>query len=388
MSEISSDSKGAIWSIGFRSFFLGSSVFSVLIMVLWLLFQTGHYPITQYSPILWHSHEMVFGFTVAVIGGFLLTSSSNWSGIPALKGKKLQILFFTWLLGRLAFIFSPPNIIASVIDLAFLPILIYFLIPYIGTKEQKKNFQFLILLSVLFIANLITHLDILGFMQGIGMKGIYLALNITILIITVITGRIIPFFTKKAVENASVSVSPLIEKLTLAFSIVFLIIDLFIGSGLVYSISALIAGAFHLIRFIKWNPIQSKSIPILWVLYTGYFWLIAGFFLKGLIYFFPSITQSIASHAWTVGAIGILIFGMITRVSLGHTGRVIHANKITVTAYVLLNLATFARVFLLMIMPSGYLHAILTSGILWIGVFVIFSLQYWKILISPRPDGK
>mgnify|MGYP001567020080 CR=1 FL=1 len=373
-----------LFSLGFRPFFLAGSFFSFIIMLLWLLIQFGYFYL-PYSSIIWHSHEMIFGFTGAIITGFLLTAPANWAGIPGVRGNSLKILLSVWLAGRLLFPFCQNNFIFSIIDLSYFPLVIYFLMPYLGKIEQRKNQIFFIFLGLMFFGNLLVHLDISGIFPGWAMKGIYLGLNTIIMIIVTISGRVFPFFVKKAVKGSIVNSYKIIEISCIGVTGLFLIAELIKQNTLFSAIIAVFASLAHFIRLLGWRPWQTRKTPILWILFIGYLWLVIGFFLKSISYFF-FLPSGISTHAWTTGVLGILIYGMITRVSLGHTGRVIEASRIIVIGYILLNLTVIIRAIIPLIMPAQYFNAIIVSGILWSAAYLIFILQYWKILTRPRVD--
>lgn len=378
-----------LWGLSFRPFFLFGSVSSIILMLIWIAFQKSWFNLVgYYNPIVWHAHEMIYGFSASIIIGFLFTASANWVGKQGINNKKLKILFFTWFLGRIVpFIFDKPNIFASFIDLSFLPLSIYFLIPYLGIKEQKKNQIFFIFFALLFTGNLFIHLEILGFLNEISRKGVMLGLSTIIMIISVIGGRVFPFFKQKAIENSIVKSNPIIEKITFISTFIFIISNSFFEMTYFNIFICIIAGLSHFIRFYLWRPFQTIKVPILWILFIGYFWMILAFILKGISIIYE-IPVSPSNHLFTIGTIGILIYGMITRVSLGHTGRIIKADKTIVLAYILLNLATILRVFVPLISSEKYSFAIFHSAVLWIIAFIFFVLKYWKILTSVRPDGR
>ncbi|MFN8576477.1 MAG: NnrS family protein [Candidatus Sericytochromatia bacterium] len=379
----------AIWGLSFRPFFLFGAISSIVLMFIWLGFQRSWFNLVgYYNPVIWHAHEMIYGFSASIIIGFLFTASANWVGKQGINNKKLQILFFTWVLGRMVpFIFKTPNLFASLIDLSFFPLAIYYLYPYLGIKEQKRNQVFFILFGLLFTGNSLIHLETLGLLNDVSRKGLMLGLSTIIMIITVIGGRVFPFFKQKAVENSTVKTIPVIEKLVFFSTFIFILTNTFFEMSYINSIICIFTGLLHLIRFYFWNPIQTRKVPILWILFIGYFWMTLAFILKGVSIFYE-IPVSPSSHLFTIGSIGILIYGMITRVSLGHTGRIIKADKTIILSYILLNLATILRVFIPLISIERYSLAILDSSLLWIIAFSLFVFKYSRILISPRPDGK
>jgi uncharacterized protein involved in response to NO len=378
-----------IWGLSFRPFFLFGSLIGAILIFIWLAFQQNWFNlIGYYDPVTWHSHEMIYGFSASIIVGFLFTASANWVGKQGINNRKLQTLFFVWVLGRLVpFLFEQPNIIASIVDLMFFPLAMYYLKPYLGVKEQKKNQVFFILFTVLFIGNLLVHLETLGIVYNVSRKGIMLGLGTIIMIINIIGGRVFPFFTQKSVQNARVKNIPIIEKMCFIITFLFVFTNSFFELTIVNSLVSILAGILHLIRFYGWNPLQSKNIPILWILFLGYFWMIVAFLLKGFS-IFTQIPISLSTHLFTIGVLGVLIYGMITRVSLGHTGRIIKADKFILLGYILLNVSVLFRVFLPLLKPENYLDSIFYSALLWIIAFILFVFRYWSILTKPRPDGK
>lgn len=380
---------GPIWALGFRPFFLLGGISSVLLMGQWILFQRGHLPLLPYfPPALWHAHEMIFGFALGIVAGFILTATQNWAGIPGVKGQPLFTLVVLWLAGRLGLsIWTEPSWIYAIVDLAFVPYLGKLLWPYLSKPDQKRNRIFYFFFTLMFVGNALIHLDSLGVLTNTAPSGLRLGVYAILLVILVIGGRVLPFFTKKAIPNAQVKSSPLIEKLVIPATSVFAILDsLFIGELWLWPLAAVLF-LLHGCRWFFWGPWQSRTKPILWVLYLGYLWIPLGFAL----HCFASlgwVMPSLAIHALTAGGFGILILGMITRVSLGHTGRPLQAKPVIVLSYVLLNLGTVLRVLWPLVQPSQYATAITASGILWTLAFAIFVLVYAPILLKPRIDGR
>lgn len=378
----------ALWQIAFRPFFLFGAIYSILIVYLWISLYSGKLNFNNYyNSVNWHAHEMIFGFVIAIVTGFLFTASANWAGKDPLKGFKLQILFFFWVTPRvLSFIYQEANIIMSFFDLAFYPILIYFLSDYLGIEQQKRNRIFLLLFAFIFLANLIIHLEIFGIIENISRKANLFAIGSVLMMITIISGRVFPFFTKRVVMNAKLETKEWIEKYLFNFSLFFIFTNSIFETSIINSLVCFILAFLHFERFRNWHPTQTKEVPVLWILFTGYFWFILGFFIKALNFFFD-LPMSFSTHLLTLGAISVIIYGMITRVSLGHTGRPIIADKIIVFSYYMINLAVFIRVFVPIFLTDFTNLAINVSGILWVLTFSIFVIKYWKILVSPRIDG-
>lgn len=314
--------KTALWALGFRPFFLLGLLGAFLLMTIWVLNYPHNVIVFQYfDPVSWHAHEMVFGFAMAVVVGFILTAYQNWANMPGVKGPKLILIAALWIFARilLAWPVVPKWLIAG-IDLAFLPIVTLFLYPYLGRPEQRRNFIFIILLTLMSLANLAMHLGPLGFLPGFEIRGAHLGVYIIVLMIVVIGGRVIPFFTDRVVANYKKPDKKWVDSVA---------VGSFSGCGIVSVIwpQSLILGVFtgvtallHLFRWFLWHDARIWRIQILWILYIGYMWLIIGLALTAAACF-TLVPFSVATHAFTAGAIGTMIIGMISRVALGHTGR-------------------------------------------------------------------
>ncbi|GIW22649.1 MAG: heme transporter CcmB [Candidatus Sericytochromatia bacterium] len=378
----------SLWQIAFRPFFLFGSIYSIFIVYFWISFYSGNFKINNYYNVVnWHAHEMIFGFVIAIVTGFIFTASANWTAKEPLKFFRLKLLFFFWIVPRiLSFICKEKNIIIMFFDLFFYLLLIYYLYNYFSIENQRKNRIFILLFFFIFISNFIIHLEIFGFLENFSRKAIMIALSSILMMITIITGRIIPFFTKKAILEEKIEVKEWIEKYLFILSFLFIITNSFFESKVINSLVCFLLTFLHFERFRNWHPIQTAKIPILWILFIGYFWFILGFFMKG-ISLFLDISYSLSTHLLTLGGMSVIIYGMITRVSLGHTGRPIVASKVIVLAYYIINLSVFIRVFIPLFLSNYTKLAINISGFLWILVFSIFIFKYWKILVSPRIDG-
>lgn len=368
-----------LWSIGFRPFFLFGAVAGLLLILSWALqFNSGHFVQNYYSPTVWHGHEMIFGFSVSILSGFLLTASQNWSGKRGVHGWPLLGLVVLWALGRLV-PFLPQNLfwLVTLIDLSFIPALIYCLIPYLFMKGQGRNRKIVVILALLFIANLLVHF---GFEQ----KGMYLGIDVFVLVMLLIGGRIIPFFRSKVLQVPVISPIVVVEKISIALLLLFLFSGIFDFSVLRTFASIALSFVF-LFKWWRWRPLEALKVPILFVLYLAYFWIIVGFGLVGLQAYI-GLPLSWAMHCFTVGGIGGLTLGMMTRVSLGHTGRPIKGTGLIVFSYTFMNLALIARLFLPWWLPAHYGVWILVAGIFWAISFLVFLIQFTPILLKPRCD--
>ncbi len=379
----------AILALGFRPFFSLAGAAAVILLLSWLgIWSGGMAAPDYYGGIVWHSHEMLFGYAAAVIAGFLLTAVRNWTGAPVPTGRTLGLLALLWLAGRVAPLFSNllPTALVALLDVAFLPAVALSLVPPLWQGEQKTNRIFVPLLLLMGVANLLVHLQPVS-MADLAGRGIDMMLYLVLFLITIIAGRVVPFFTQAVIPGYRASRRPWIEILsTVALGLLALLQPFGLpeqATGLV----ALVVALSQALRVAVWYDRRIWGIPILWVLYSGYLWLVAGFLLLGLAGF-GLLPANLAKHALTIGAIGVLTLGMMARVSLGHTGRPIDPPRPMLPVFVLLNLAALVRVFVPLAWPERYNLWVHLSGGLWIIGFATFCLLYLPMLFRPRIDGK
>lgn len=376
------------FGLGFRPFFALAGLSGLVLMLLWIgYWQTGQPATTYFSLIDWHSHEMLFGFSMAIIAGFLLTAVRNWTGIETPTGKPLALLALLWLVGRLfPFIPSMPVWLISLADWLFIPALILALTPALINAENRINRLFLPLLGAMAVANLLFHLQTLGF-ASTGQGGITLMLNLILLLLIFVGGRVLPFFTEKAVKGATPRFNKHREQFVYALFILWIIAELLIPQSWLIAPLALGVALTQAWRLMNWHHPAVWRQPILWVLFSGLCWLVAGFVLKALalLEIYPPM---LATHALTVGAIGIFTLGMMARVALGHTGRDIEPNRSMSTAFVLINVAVVIRVVLPVTGLISYQACIALSGTLWSICYLLFVITYLPILLRPRVDGR
>lgn len=378
-----------IFALGFRPFFLLAGWLAILLMAFWVPVFVGGVPFdTYYGQIDWHSHEMIFGYTVAVIAGFLLTAVRNWANTPTPSGLPLAGMGALWLVARILPILVAifPRWLIAAADLAFLPTLVTGIaVPLLQNKE-KQNLIFLPLLAVLWSADLLVHADVLGLAPNLARKGVFLGLDVIILVIVIMGGRVIPFFTERAL-SVVLKRWRIVEWLSPVSVILFLVAELFRPDSVTSASLAALAACANGARLAGWYTPRYWRVPLLWVLHLGYGWIILGFYLKagtalGLVP--PQFTI----HAFTVGGIGVLTLGMMARVSLGHTGRPLKVGAAMTSAFVLINLAAVGRGLLPPFFPQFFSQLIVASGAFWIAAFTIFIIVYTPILIQPRVDGR
>lgn len=376
-------------ALGFRPFFLLAVFAAVLLVAAWPFVWRGRLvPPVQYDPVAWHAHEMLFGYVAAVIAGFLLTAVRNWTGVPTWTGTRLGMLALVWLAGRLLpWLPGVPPALVVAVDVAFLPLLALGLARPLWRGQNRVNRVFLPLLLAMALANLLSHLQLLGLVSGLGdMRRVML--DLVLGLVALVAGRVMPFFTQNVLPGFRPAVRPWVERTTLV-SVVLLVLGE--GSGLVpaapMALLWLLFGASQAVRLAGWSDRRVSSIPVLWVLHLGYAWLVLGALLTGLAGFglFPA---NAALHALTLGGIGGFTLGMMARVARGHTGRPIDVTRSTVLAFVAVNLAALARVFGTAWAGAAYAHWIDLSGALWVLGFALFAWRYLPMLLRVRVDGR
>lgn len=373
-----------VFHYGFRIFFLLAGLASPLALACWLAFLfLGHHLPGHLDPLLWHAHEMLFGFVAAMIAGFLLTAVPNWTGEKAPSGRPLMLLAGLWLAGRLLAL-GPSPALSAVVDLAFLPGLFCLLFPPLWRRGAAPQKLFMPVLLALWVADLLFHLQSLG-VAVTARWGLSLAVAVVLLLITMIGGKVIPFFTRSALGSEPRRVAWL-EPLA---SLTVVLLPLGDHLGLPAAIVAgwgFVAAAVHAVRLWGWSDRGLWRHPLLWILYCGYGWMVLGFFLRGgaALDWWP---PSSALHAFTAGAMGSLGLGIMARASLGHTGRPLQPASWTVLAFALLQVSALLRVAgPLLDWPRQVAFAL--PGSLWCLAFVLFLVVYTPILTSPRLDGR
>jgi len=379
--------KWAPLALGFRPFFLLGTGFAVLLMLLSLGgFSAGIWHGNYFDLPLWHAHEMIFGYAVAVIAGFLLTSVRNWTGLDTPTGASLALLVLLWLAPRLlSFVADIPPMGFALLDMLFLPILTIVLSRSLLQTRQTHNYPIPVLLLLLGLCNAGVHLEVLGYAKDISTQAMQVAVVIIIALIAVVAGRVVPFFMQRAIAVRPVE-NKVIERLALP-SILLFAGTLATGEVWLVVMAALLACGIHGARLIGWFDRAVLQQPMLWVLYAGYAWLVAGFLLYGIAVLLGMPTVQ-AVHAWTVGAIGMFTLGMMARVALGHTGRTIEALPWMQASFILILLATLIRVIPPAVHAGLLESSILLGALCWIVAFAIVGLRYTSILLRARVDGK
>jgi uncharacterized protein involved in response to NO len=376
----------ALWQLGFRPFYLLASIFGALSIALWALQLGGWLGQAYLQGPLWHAHEMLFGFALAVIVGFLFTAGRNWSNLPTPSGMPLAALAALWVAGRIL-VLTHLGWVAAIVNAAFpLAAAVALAIPFIKAGN-RRNYFFVGLLVLMSVAVLAVHLDHLGVLRLPGWVGIQVGLDIVLIIVGVMGGRVIPMFTNNGVPGANASRRPVLEQASIGVLVLVLAADAFQLRGAVLILLTGAAAAVHLARWLLWRPWKTLGVPLVWVLHAAYVWIPLHFVLRTLAD--PGwVGASLAVHALTVGAVGGLIIGMMTRTALGHTGRPLRAGRWEVACYVLVGLAAIVRVLVPLAFPALTLSAVLWSAAFWSAGFGLYAIRYWPVLTRARVDGK
>ncbi len=375
----------ALWNLGFRPFFLLASVFSAISVLLWAVQYSGVLPFAYLQGPLWHGHEMLFGYTMAVVAGFLLTAVRAWTGQPTLVGAPLMALAALWVAGRVL-VLTPLNTSAAVVNAAFpVALAVAIAIPLLRARNVR-NYFFVGLLALMGTLIAALHLGLRGVFELPPRLGLVLGLDVMLFIMAVMGGRVIPMFTNNGVPGAGATRHAMVEKLALGSVLLLFIADLLqLHPGLVAAI-ALIGAIAHGVRLYLWRPWRTLAVPLVWILHAAYAWIVCHLLLRAFAGM-GWLAESSSIHALTVGAIGGLTLGMMTRTARGHTARPLMADGYELTCFLLIQVAAVVRVFGGMV-PAAYLASMQISGLLWAFAFGLYAVRYWPVLTRPRLDGK
>lgn len=376
----------ALFALGFRPFYLLASVFAALSIPLWALQFSGILPHPYLEGPLWHAHEMIFGFTLAVIVGFLYTAGQNWTNRPTPTGWKLAALAGLWIAARLL-VLTPHAKAAALANVAF-PLLaaVGMVVPLLQAGN-RRNYFFPGLLVLLSIAAAFIHATRLGWAEAPAWPVIRTALDIVLFILAVMGGRVIPMFTNNGIPGAGAKKHPTLEKAALGSVLILAGADVLQVQGPLLVALTVVAAVAHAWRWALWQPWRTLKVPLVWVLHLAYFWIPIHLLLRSTGELGLTI-PSLATHALTVGAIGGLVIGMMTRTARGHTGRPLRADAHETTCYLLIFLAAAVRVGWPLAMPTQAINAVLGSAVFWSAGFGLYAIRYWPVLSRPRLDGK
>jgi uncharacterized protein involved in response to NO len=382
-----------VFSYGFRPFFLAAAGWASIAIGLWLAVVLGFLRLpTRFDPVAWHIHEMLFGVVLAAVAGFLLTAIATWTGRRPVSGGPLAMLFILWALGRLACLGSAYLTLwaAAAADLAFPLALLAVVAREIVGGRSWRNLPMLAPLAVFISADLLMHLEVAGVAIPAGL-GWRLGLVAAIQLISVVGGRIIPTFTRNWLMKRGHVHLPIlhgpVDTMALGVLHAGLLLWAFVpelrAAGLILILSAAVNGW----RLSRWVGTATRSEPLLFILHLGYAWVCLGVALLGFAVVGASVPIASALHALAVGAIGTMLLAVMTRVSLGHTGRVLCASRPTLVIYLLINAAALVRVAASWSAETTTTF-IVVSGMCWMAAFGLFEIRYSPVLLAPRITPK
>jgi uncharacterized protein involved in response to NO len=376
----------AVLTIAFRPFFLLAGLFAAIGVPLWLVIRSGDVAYAGHlGGSLWHGHEMIFGVAVAVFAGFLLTAAQNWTGRTTISGAGLGALAVLWLAARVLLLVPGESLLwpAIVVDSLFLPVFALVLLRPLVLAGNRRNMLFPVGLLVLAALNLAVHLAALGRLDWDPSRILWLALELMSVMMVIMGGRVIPFFTRNVLPNAGIATWNAADNVAIAATVAILPADLVFGEGPVLGLVALAAGAANIVRMLPWRGWAARRQPILWILHVGYLWLPVAFLLRGAAAF-DWVPPDASLHALGAGAVGTLTLGMMSRVALGHSGRAIVAAPLTVLAYVLVILSGVLRV--CASFDGEALLQVAAAG--WILGWLCFLIVYVPICLSRGGHGR
>ena len=373
--------------LGFRPFYIGTALVAAISVPLWIASFLGWIALDlPLAPLLWHAHEMLFGFAAGVIAGFLLTAVKAWTGLATPRGTALGALFVLWVAARIAALTGPYGVYAA-LDVALLPAVALILLRVLLQAKNRRNLPLIGVLLLLGAANAAFHLSVLGVLDIAPLQPLYAGLAMIVMIECVMAGRVVPAFTMSATPGLQIKISRWSELTTLAVTALALALWVLLTPNPVTLVACALAAVLHAVRLAQWKPWVTLQRPILWILHLSYAWMVVGFALLALAQL-GWVAVSPAIHALAVGTTGGLIIGMVTRTARGHTGRPLQVSGAEVLAYALVMGAAVLRVFTPVATPQWYATALVVAALAWALAFVIYLVKYTPWLLQTRADGK
>lgn len=379
-----------LWRLAFRPFFLAGSLFALFAIPLWVAVWTGLWPGFQPTGgwLSWHRHEMLFGFAMAIVAGFLLTAGQTWTGQPGVSGNKLMALAAVWLLARLGWLFGLPLALLIPLELLFMLGVTVLMARMLWVARQKRNYPIIAVLTLMIGADVLVLCGLAKGDDSLQRQGVLAGLWLIAALMAIIGGRVIPFFTQRGLGHTE-AVKPWL----------WLDVALLVGTGLIAVLYAagfalqqnivlavlfLAIAAGHLLRLVRWYDAGIWRVPLLWSLHLAMLWLVVAAAGLALWNFGLLASSSSSLHALSVGSMSGLILAMIARVTLGHTGRPLQLPSGIVAAFVLFNLGAAARVFLASEWP---MIGLWMAAICWALAFALYAWRYAPMLVAARVDG-
>lgn len=374
--------RGSFFDDAFRPFYLVAAVFTALAIPVWLAVWHGAIAgPTLLPPLYWHMHEMVFGFAVAVIIGFLLTAARNWTGLPLPTGVPLGVLVAIWLAGRVGmFVGYGPT--TAVIDVTLLPVIVIVLARNFIRSRSYCSLPLLGVLFLLAMANASFHAALHGLIQLPPMTAVEIGVMLVVLVEMIVGGKVVPSFTAGAIPGVRQYRRAWVHRGAFALVLTVFLLDLLCVSQTWMVPVSCLATLWLLAQMVGWNPLATRGKPMLWGLHVSYAWIPVGLFLLGVSRTI-GVPRTAAFHALGVGSMGGLIIGMITRTALGHSGRAISAGLTETAAFLLVQVAAVSRV-AAAIIPSLLFGGLVVSGLAWSAAFALYAIAYAPTLLGTR----
>ena len=382
-----------LFRLGFRPFFLGATLFAVVLVFVWMLVYFHGFKLNFFgmSPTTWHAHEMIFGYAMAVIAGFLLTAIKNWTGRQTLRGPGLVVLFLLWLLARLVPLMglNVPLAVWAMIDLMFMLLLVIAATMPVLKVKQYSQLGIVSKLVLLMLSNALFYLGAAGVIEQGERWGLYSGIYMLVALVLVMARRVIPFFIEKGVEGrVEVKNRRWVDGSSLVLLLGLWIADVFTSQEIIVTIIAGMLTILHLVRMAGWYTALIWHKPLLWVLYLAYGFIVAGFALTAAETWF-ALAPGLAVHAYAYGGIGVMTLGMMSRVILGHTGRnVFEPPKSFSWCFALLVTGAMVRVVFPLFNMGMYSYWIGLSQLLWIAAFTVLFVIAAPMLLKTRIDGR
>jgi len=377
-------------AIGFRPFYLLASVFAVAAILFWLAGFNGRLPVGAYlQGVFWHSHEMLFGYIVAVMAGFLFTAVRNWTGLPTPSGVTLGGIVLLWILARVLLV-SGPSALAVILDVAFLPMIAIAVAIPILRSRNKRNYKIIGVLVAVSLLHFVFHMALGGQLPSwLSRASLFASIDLVVILFALVGGRVIPAFTRNAVAGSDPRHENWLEVIAFGSLLVIVLVTLLGGAftfaAWVPTSLFIVAAVAHLLRLALWQPQVTLGNPLLWMMPVAYSWLPAALLLRALSTV-AVIVPGAWIHALTMGALSSLMMAMMMRSTLGHTGRKLVASQMDILAFLLLQLAALLRV-----VAGGtgdYQAVVVLSGVVWVLAFAVFIVRYLPMLVHSRVDGK
>lgn len=392
MHMTTSPSRFALFSYGFRPFFLGGAIWAAFAMLLWIALLTGHLSFAlRYGAVAWHAHEFLFGYGTAIVAGFLLTAVPNWTGRLPIRGMPLFVLFTVWLAGRIALLLTDVIglIAAEAIDSLFLLSFAVIVFREIIAGKDRRNLKVALILVFFALANIAFHTEVN--LDGDPSYAIRATTSILVILIMLIGGRIIPSFTRNwlAKQNSQHLPTPFntFDRCALGVAVLTLVLWAVFPDRLITGLALILSALIQTVRLARWSGVRTNREVLVLILHIGYAFIPFGFLIVGVSAIWPPIVPpTVALHAWTAGAVGVMTLAVMTRASRGHSGRPLTSPPTTTLIYLLMILSVILRLATVLI-PDWTIILLELAAATWIAAFFAFAFFYGPMLIWARDKG-